>query len=215
MEKSYQKKRERTLFLSWTLSAWAPFAIGYSFFLSGAATLFADWFRKTIELLALFLSWFIYRKIISTKKPKKEIYIEKLEKKSSLIVALSMLLSFFVITLNSILQIINPNSGKGDNRLGLLFAIMGSIVNCFFWIRNYSFTKEKKSQLFEAQWKLYRLKTILDFNVIIVLSAGFYIRNQIYISLIDLIGSLFIALFLLISAIKLIKMSHNNTYNIS
>lgn len=199
-----QKRRERTLLLSWMLSAWAPAAIGYSFYLSGSGTLFADLLRRSIELTSLFLNWAIYRKIIHAAKPVSVSQKLKLEKTAAQFVAFTMCVSFVVIVINAIMNLISPKP-MGDFRLGLLFASLGAIVNSLFWYRNYQFTKQQHSRLFDAQWKLYRMKTILDGNVIIILVSSFFIQDQPWAHLIDSIGSLIIGSFLLISALRILK----------
>ncbi len=198
-----KKSRERTLLMSWLLSAWAPAAIGYSFYLSGSGTLFADLLRRTIELLALFLNWAIYRKIISQKRVVTEAHKQRLERTASLFVGSAMLTSFIVILINALYNVIHPTP-MGDFRLGLLFAFMGAGVNSIFWYRNFRFTKQQNSPLFDAQWKLYRMKTILDINVIVILIAGHLLSHYPWAYAIDSVGSLIIGVFLLISALRIL-----------
>ncbi|MDP3487417.1 MAG: hypothetical protein Q8S19_05720, partial [Bacillota bacterium] len=53
--------RERTLLIALLLSMWAPLATGYAVMMSHSTTQLADFVRRTVDLVALFTSWFIFR----------------------------------------------------------------------------------------------------------------------------------------------------------
>lgn len=53
--------RERTLLVALLLSLWAPLATGLAVLLSRSTTQVADFVRRSAELVALVISWAVYR----------------------------------------------------------------------------------------------------------------------------------------------------------
>lgn len=197
------KEKEKTLLAAWLISLWAPFASGLAFAVSGSITLLADLFRRTLELSVLFSNWLIYKLIL--KRDSKNIsYKNNLEKKAAYSVSIVMIISFIYILYSAINTIIKPTEIK-NIYFGLLISIMGFIVNSWFWFKNKSFDENEKSNLFYAQWNLYRSKAIIDLCVFSILILTLIFNNYKYSYLIDPIGSIFIASFLLFSAVKIIK----------
>lgn len=69
LDKVSASKRERTLLISLLISSLAPIATGIPAIISRSATQIADFLRRTAELLALFVSWWVYRKIFKEADP--------------------------------------------------------------------------------------------------------------------------------------------------
>lgn len=63
LEKTSISRREKTMFISFLISSAGPIATGINAVTSRSATQIADFLRRTTELLALFVSWWVYRKI--------------------------------------------------------------------------------------------------------------------------------------------------------
>jgi divalent metal cation (Fe/Co/Zn/Cd) transporter len=198
------KSKEITLRAAWLLSSWAPITTWIAYIMGGSITLLADFLRRTLELAVLFSNWLIFKKIIMGGKDIK--YKNKYEKIASVSVSIIMIISFSFIFYSALKRINSPSELK-NIWVGLVVAVMGFIVNGWFWFRNRNLTKKDFSKLFYAQWHLYRSKTLIDLSVVIILLLSKTIGKYSNSYLIDPLGSIVIAFFLLYSAIKILKMN--------
>ncbi|MBE0411760.1 MAG: hypothetical protein IBX69_18690, partial [Anaerolineales bacterium] len=88
--------REKTLLVALLLSMWAPLATGIAVILSQSTTQLADFIRRSVELVALFVSWFVFRTILR-RKGIAESDKARLERIASLLTATALVFSGLVI----------------------------------------------------------------------------------------------------------------------
>lgn len=204
---STNQKRERTLLLSCLLSGWAPFVTGYAALLGQSILLFGDFLRRTSELVGLILAWYTTRKINQCRITDSS-QILKREQLSSLIVALIMLLSAIVVGFSSIHRFMDPQE-TSNIVLGLFVAISGTLVNGWFFLRYAKLNKLHSGPILKSQINLYRAKTILDIGVALILILTKTLPSP-YSQYIDPLGSLGLAILLLVSGIKTLIMSRQS-----
>ena len=197
-------KKEKTLRAAWMISLLGPFVTTYAFLVSQSATIFADLLRRTTELLSLFFSWFIFKKVNKTSITKPIYYSDKLENLSGLFISIVMFFSFGLIIVNTINEFADPKE-VGWILPGLVIALFGVIINGYFWKRHRSLAKEESTPILEAQWQLYRSKTVVDSSVVITLVSSEIFTPYEWHLYIDPVGSIVVAIFVLASAIKVFK----------
>ncbi len=204
-----KKKKGNTLKAAWILSLGAPLVTGIAFILGRTNILLADFFRRTAELLALFLSWVVFRKVAKGSNREYNYGYYKLEDVSSLFVGLIMIVSFVIILYSSLNRLLHPTP-SGWLIPGLIIASLGFLVNGWFWQQNYRLNNRESTPVFEAQWRLYRAKTLIDFFIIITLIMDMTLSSNLWPIYIDFFASLVVACILLISGFHLFNRSLKN-----
>lgn len=190
------REKERILRFGWNLSLMAPLVSGLAFYQSGSLTLLADFFRRSFELLVIFNNWRIIKKIIRNQRLNISQNRIKEEEAGVRGILMAMVLSFFFTVFNIFREIKNP-SPLGNIGLGLFIGLAGLWVNSFFWQKNKILAKREESPMFFSQWRLYRLKALMDINIVLTLILSRALEESIYANHIDIVGSIIISLFLL------------------
>ena len=186
--------RERTLLVALLLSLWAPLATGLAVLLSRSTTQVADFVRRSAELVALAISWAVYRYL----RRRCDLSAERrarLERLATRGVAAALAISGAVMLLLAAgrLRSFEPS---GDVRLGLLIAILGLATNGWFWRRYGALTRERPDTLIDAQRRLYRAKVAVDACVIAALATVLWAPGHPATRWVDLGGSVAVALYL-------------------
>jgi divalent metal cation (Fe/Co/Zn/Cd) transporter len=191
-------RRERTLLLAVLLSLWAPLATGLAVILSRSSTQVADFTRRSVELVALMVSWWVYRHLQRQPALKATARLG-LERVANLSVALAMACSGGVVLALAVTRWQHFEPG-GNVLPGLVIAVLGLITNTWFW-RRYTRLAPETHSIIATQRRLYRAKALLDACVIMALSAVAFAPQQPLTSIVDLAGSLVVAAYLLWSAV--------------
>jgi len=185
------------MLLAVMLSLWAPLATGLAVILSRSTTQVADFTRRSVELVALLISWWVYRHL--RRRPAlKATERLRLERVANLSVALALACSGGVVLVLAVTRWQRFEPG-GNVLPGLVIAVLGLITNTWFW-RRYMRLAPGASSIIATQSRLYRTKALLDACVIIVLSAVAFAPQQPLTHVMDLSGSLAVAGYLLWSA---------------
>ncbi len=201
-------KREKTLITALLLSMWAPLTTGIAVILSHSTTQLADFIRRTVELIALFISWRVFRYV----EKGQEVTAEKkkrLEMLAGVSVAIALGVSglvMFTITLAR-LDAFEPG---GNVYPGLAIAALGLITNSWFFLRYKKMTAEHYNPVIDAQRLMYRAKAGVDLCVIIALSSVAIAPAAALTRYVDSLGSLAVAFYLLWSAINTLKTTLKN-----
>lgn len=193
------KKREQTLLLSLLLSAWAPLATGIAVFMSTSATQIADFIRRSMELIVLLLSYLVFRYL--TRKEVTAEVKERLERIVNLSVAVALASSGVVMLYLSLTRLQNYQPG-GNVSVGLTIAILGFLVNFWFWRRYSVLGLEQEDAIMNAQRRLYLAKLFVDACVILALTSVAIMPTQHVTKYIDSFGSLAVAIYLLWTALR-------------
>ena len=193
--------REKTLLTALLLSAPGPLVTGYAALAANSTTQLADFIRRTIELVALFLSWWVFRRLRRDASLTKADQT-RLEHTAGLGVAGTMLTSGIVMAIIALSRLSTFEPG-GNVTSGLIIASLGLFVNGWFWRRYAAMTREQYSAVIAAQQSLYRGKTWVDLGVVIALAAVAVAPAHPATRVIDILGSLIVAGYLLWSGLRL------------
>lgn len=203
LSKEQAASREKTLLVAFLLSAWAPLATGLAVLMSHSTTQVADFIRRTVELVALFISWQVFRHVEGKRStaqldPAAKARLEKIAKQS---VAATMAISGFVM-LGLALSRIASFQPSGNVSLGLVIASLGLVTNSWFWQRYRRMTREHFNPVIASQVTLYRAKAFVDLCVILALSSVAISPAHPLTRYIDLLGSIAVAVYLLWSSLR-------------
>jgi divalent metal cation (Fe/Co/Zn/Cd) transporter len=192
-------RRERTLLAALLLSAWGPLATGLGVALSRSTTQVADFVRRTVELAALFISWWAFRRLEGGNRPDAA-QRARLERMAGLAVAAALGCSGLV-TLGLTLSRIQHFQPGGNVYPGLAVAGLGLVTNSWFWRRYALLDREQHSPVIAAQRGLYRAKALADLCVMLALAAVAVNPSPVVTRGIDLLGSFGVAVYLLRSCL--------------
>lgn len=192
--------RERTLLIALLLSAWGPFVTGYAVLSSQSTTQLADFIRRSVELVALFLSWWVFRRL-QRRAALDAAGRERLERVAGVSVAGAMICSGAVMLIVALsrLSVFEPG---GNVTLGLVIAVLGLLTNGWFWRRYAAMTREQYSSVIAAQQNLYRAKTFVDLCVVLALAAIAIAPVHPATRYVDILGSITVAGYLLWSGLR-------------
>lgn len=193
-------RREKTLLAALLLSMWAPLATGIAVILSRSTTQLADFIRRSIELLALFVSWRVFR-YVEGKKGLEPVDRARLEKAAGLSVSAALVCSGIVMLLLALSRISAFQPG-GNVYPGLVIASLGLLVNGWFWRRYASLNREQYNSIIETQRRLYLAKALVDLCVIAALAAVAAIPDHPATRYIDILGSVAVSLYLMWSGVN-------------
>ena len=197
---SNKKSGARTLLWSVLMSSPGPLVVGLGLLSGRSSTQIADFVRRSAELLAIIMSFIVY-KLTTKDEVCNEEKKQKLERVSNVFVGAMMCVGgIFMI----ILAFMTDNSDKGNVIPGLAIAVMGVIANSIFWRKYTHLNKIEPNAILMVQARLYRAKTLVDGCVTIAL-LSVVIAPGTRISLyLDFIGSLIVAIYLVWCGVRTI-----------
>lgn len=203
LSKEQAASREKTLLIALLLSAPGPLVTGLAAISSQSTTQLADFIRRSMELVASFLSWWVFRRLHQhTELSKAE--QSRLEQIAGFSVAAAMICSGIVMLIVAIsrLSVFEPG---GKVIPGLVIAVLGLITNVWFWRRYTVLTREQYSSVIAAQQKLYRAKAIVDLCVVAALAAVAIAPTHPATPYVDILGSIAVAVYLLWNGLRLAR----------
>ena len=198
-------KRTRTLKLSILFSSFGPFTTLIALLMNTTMTQFADFTRRTGELVVLILALIVFQLL------KRDTITD--EKKRSLhriiymAVAVALLLSGVLLVGMSIQSVLYPVIPSGNVWLGLAIAGLGVLFNGFFWFRYRHFNAQTNNTVMHTQSRLYKAKTIVDISVVVAFVSVLTFRGQWLSYWIDLGVTVLISMYLLYRSIRMMRES--------
>lgn len=201
-----QKSGERTLLASVLLSSPGPIVVGIALFFGRSSTQLADFIRRTSELVAIIVSWIVFR-IVHKSDEFDALRKEKLEGTANSCVGAAMCLSGAAMIF---IAMFSSNTEKGNVIPGLVIAVLGVITNSWFWLRYRKLNNEKPDAILSAQSKLYRAKSLVDACVVIALTFVTIAPGTALAMYVDLCGSIIVAVYLIMSGIITIRNGISN-----
>jgi divalent metal cation (Fe/Co/Zn/Cd) transporter len=200
LSKAQSSSREKTLLTALLLSAPGPLVTGYALMTSQSTTQLADFLRRGVELAAIFISWWIFRRL-GRNAALGEVYQARLERAAGLSTAGAMACSGVVLLVVALsrLSVFEPG---GNVTLGLTIAVLGLVTNGWFWRRYRALTREQYSAVIAAQQQLYRAKASVDLCVVFALSAVALAPAHPATRYVDLLGSALVAVYLIWSGLQ-------------
>lgn len=192
--------REKTLRFALIMSAPGPLATGFALITSRSTTQLADFIRRIVELVAIFISWWVFRKLHRGGEVSAAQQV-RLERTAGLSTAGAMLCSGVVLLALALSRLSSFEPG-GNVTGGLVIAVLGLVFNGFFWWRYTALTREHYSAVIAAQQQLYRAKSSVDLCVVVALAAVAIAPTHPVTRWVDLLGSVMVAVYLLWSGLR-------------
>jgi len=190
----------RTLLWSVIMSSPGPLVVGLGLLMGKSTTQIADFVRRTAELLAIILSFVVYR--MTTKDGNTDITRKKkLEKKTNCFVGVAMCLGGSMMVL---LSLLSSGQEKGNVIPGLCIALLGVVANFIFWRKYRRLGKAENNSILLVQGSLYRAKTFVDGCVSAALLSVVLLPNSPVSYYLDKIGSCVVAAYLILTGIRTI-----------
>lgn len=195
------KSGERTLLASVVLSSPGPIVVGAALFFGRSSTQLADFIRRTAELVAIIVSWIVFRILHNSGKPDSARKL-KLERTANLFVGAAMCLSGAAMIF---IALFSPSTEKGNVIPGLVIAVLGVTTNSWFWLRYSKLNREKPDAILAVQSRLYRAKSLVDACVTTALAFVAVAPAAPATRHVDLVGSMVVAFYLVLSGIDTIR----------
>lgn len=200
--------KENALRLSFYAGLFDVIVTVTAFALSNSSVLLADFLKTTIEFIAVMLSLIAMRRIRRSDAHKFQYGLGKLENISSIVVALSMLLSFLIITGTAFGNIIHPGHISGCG----LWISMGSqmlyfVINGLLCLKNYRASIMTASPIMASQTRLFLTRFIGNLFILLSLILSMSLNQFHWSVYIDPVSSLIIAAAILLSIIGIFKNS--------
>lgn len=148
----------RTLLLSVLMSSPGPLVVGLGLLAGRSTTQMADFVRRSSELLAIILSFVVYR--LTTRDGEvDEGRKARLERRSNAFVGAMMCLGGAGML---VLSVLSDTTDKGNVIPGLSIAVMGVIANTLFWRKYTKLNRAQPNAILAVQARLYRAKSLVD-----------------------------------------------------
>lgn len=192
---------ERTLLASVVLSSPGPVVVGIGLLLGRSSTQLADFIRRTAELVAIIVSWVIFR--ITNKGAEFDAARKaRLERIANRCVGAAMCLGG---TAMIIVALVSESGEKGNVIPGLVIAILGVTTNCWFWLRYRMLDRAHANAILAAQSQLYRAKTLVDACVTAALATVAVAPASAAAVYMDNAGSIVVAGYLIVNGVLAIR----------
>lgn len=182
------------------LSMWAPLTTGIAVVLSRSTTQVADFIRRSIELVALFVSWWVFR-YVERKEGLNPEEKARLERIANLSVSGALICSSLVM-LGLVFSRLSGFQPGGNVYPGLVIATLGLAVNLWFSRRYAALNREQHNSIIASQRQLYLAKAMVDLCVIAALAAVAVNPTHPATRYIDLLGSVAVSAYLFWSGVN-------------
>ena len=195
---SNKKSGAKTLLWSVLMSSPGPLVVGLGLLAGRSSTQIADFVRRSSELLAIILSFIVYK--ITTKDGVEDTEKkEKLERYSNAFVGVMMCVggSFMIA-----LAFMSDTTDKGNVIPGLTIAVLGVIANTIFWRKYTKLNRKEPNAILAVQARLYRAKSLVDCCVTVALLTVVIAPASQAAVWVDFSGSVIVAVYLVWCGIR-------------
>lgn len=174
--------------------------------IANSVTLFSDLLRSGVDAVATLLSWLTMRRIATGKALAYDYGYGKLENVSSLLVAVTMLVSLVIALYGTVVRFREP---VVVNRVGLGFfiALFATASNAWSWRRTFLLAQREPSSILESQWHNQRTKTAANLCVVVSLGLSLALREHAWSVYIDPVFSLVLSGFLAYAIYSIVSMN--------
>ena len=189
---NHKKSGSNTLLWSVIMSSPGPLVVGLGLLTGRSSTQIADFIRRSSELLAIIVSFIVF-KITQKDSIRDKSQKIRLEQRANLFVGIMMFIggSFMIA-----LTFMSETKDKGNVIPGLTIALLGVIANTIFWRKYTRLHKQKPNAILAVQARLYRAKSLVDCCVTAALLSVAIAPASTASGWLDLIGSVVVAAYL-------------------
>ena len=195
-----KKSGYRTLLMSVLMSAYGPVILGLGLRVGHSSTQIVDFTRRTAELLALIVAFVVYA-VTNGRKDMNTAQKQAWEKRGNLFTGFIMCVSGLSML---VLSLLSKNEDKGNVVPALVIAVLGVIANSIFWRRYTILHHRQGNAILGVQARLYGAKSAVDICVTVALAAVLAFPGTGVSFLLDRIGSVLVALYMIRCGIKTI-----------
>jgi len=195
--------RERTMLVALLLSAPGPIVTGIPAFTSLSATQIADFLRRTAELVALLVGWWVYR-TLRRRMGLDRTGRARMEARANGSVAGAMLCSGLAMLAVGVARLF-AYEASGSVLIGLIIAVLGLVTNSWFWLRYRRMNRERFEPVVAGQQSLYRAKAAVDLCVVTALAAVAVAPGRPATRYIDAGGAVIVAGYLFANGWSLVR----------
>ena len=186
------------MLMSVIMSSPGPLIVGLGLLVGQSSTQLADFFRRSIELLAIILSFVVYT-LTTREGGVDEMKKQKYERYTNIFVSCAMVVCGSIMT---VLALTASSSEKGNVIPGLAIAILGVLANSIFWVKYKKLGTETNNKILMVQSGLYRAKTFVDASVVIALGVVLFSGDPIVSYYFDMIGTVCVSIYLVFTGVK-------------
>lgn len=186
------------MLMSVIMSSPGPLIVGLGLLVGQSSTQLADFFRRSIELLAIILSFVVYT-LTTREGGVDETKKQKYERYTNIFVSCAMVVCGSIMT---VLALTASSSEKGNVIPGLAIAILGVLANSIFWVKYKRLGTETNNKILMVQSNLYRAKTFVDASVVIALGVVLFSGDPIVSYYFDMIGTVCVSIYLVFTGVK-------------
>ena len=191
--------------MSVLMSSYGPVILGLGLRIGHSSTQIADFTRRTAELLALIAAFAVYA-VTNRRQDMAETQKRALERKGNLFTGIIMCISGLSMLL---LSILSEDTDKGNVIPALVIAFLGVVANAIFWRRYTALYQRQGNAILGVQARLYGAKTAVDACVVTALATVLILPGTKASFLLDRIGSLLVALYMIRCGVMTIKEQRN------
>lgn len=200
MSRENTRSGSRTLLLSVLMSAPGPLVVGLGLLAGRSSTQIADFVRRSAELLAIIMSFVVYRSTTKESACDETKRVKRESCSNTFVGAMMCLGGTFMV----LLAFLSDNTDKGNVIPGLAIAVMGVIANTAFWIRYTRLNRKEPNAILQVQSRLYRAKSLVDGCVTIALLSVVILPGSPVSCWLDFAGSLIVAVYLIYCGVQTI-----------
>ena len=168
--------------------------------MGGTLTLYADFCRRFLECLATVVSFLTYG-WIGRHPEKSQEFHSKIQARACIITGIAMVCSSILLIWVSISGF-TTEPHQGNVIPGFIIAVLGVILNFYFFISYKRSLKQKFDPIIRSQYVMYRAKTGVDTCVVFTLGCILFVPEWILLPWVDLGCTLLVACCLFIEGIK-------------
>lgn len=199
--------------------------LGMGLFFGRSSTQIADFIRRTAELIAIIVSWIVFRIVNNVKgtvplttcadNVKRTVPLtmkrtvpltmerkRRLERIAGICVGAAMCLSGVAMIFVSLFS---SSMEKGNVIPALVIAILGVTTNTWFWLRYSKLNRERPDVILASQSRLYFAKSLVDACITLALAVIVIAPDSLVSQYVDLGGSIVVAIYLMVSGITAMR----------
>lgn len=178
---------------------------GAALAVSDSTVVLADFFKTTLEFVAVFLAWQALKRVAKGGH-QFEYGLDKLENLSGLVVGLLMITCLVIISAGAVLDIVHPEPVHG---IGMYISLAAQV---FFGVVNWRVYRQacaqaKASPLARSQARLFFTRFLGNSFIFVALTCSLSLRGQPWALYIDPVASLMIAASILLAALGVFRAS--------
>lgn len=174
--------------------------------LANSLALLTDLFDYSLTITSGTISILILRRCIKNERGNYDFGYGKLESLAALVTSIFMLIGLTYVLYEAFARVVETVELNSTFVIvGLIFQMIGFIINLLLWLKAYKLNKNAPSPILEAQWRVNRTNCIGNVTVAVSLALGIVFQDYAWKNYFDPIFAIILVSITAGSFIKLIK----------